>query len=139
MRFDVIIEKGKKEFWGRIEGFDFLSVAVGASVNEVLDNLKMLIAGYAEHEGKDDKKFKRFDAGKIEFDLHYDLQAFFEEYKFLNISSIAALAGINPSLTRQYARGIKYPSTAQAKKVEAAIRKLGEKMNRVSLVGSTIQ
>ncbi|MGI8495704.1 MAG: hypothetical protein ACR2L1_10410 [Pyrinomonadaceae bacterium] len=139
MKIGVIIEKGKKEFWGRIEGYDFLPVTVGASVEEVLGNLKMLIADYVEHEGKSDKDFKRVDVGKIEFDLHYDLRAFFDEYKFLNISSIAALAGINPSLARQYAKGIKYPSTAQAKKVEATIHKLAEKMNRVSLVSSTMQ
>jgi predicted RNase H-like HicB family nuclease len=139
MRIDVIIEKGKKEFWGRIEGYEFLPVTVGTTVDEVLDNLKMLIADYIEHEGKDDKKFKRADVNKIKFDVHYDLRAFFDEYKFLNISSIAALSGINPSLVRQYAKGIKHPSTAQAKKVEATIHQLAEKMNRVSLVGSTVK
>jgi hypothetical protein len=139
MRIDVIIEKGKKEFWGRIEGYGFLPVTVGTTVDEVLDNLKMLIADYIEHEGKDDKKFKRADVNKIKFDVHYDLRAFFDEYKFLNVSSIAALSGINPSLVRQYAKGIKHPSTAQAKKVEATIHQLAEKMNRVSLVGSTVK
>jgi predicted RNase H-like HicB family nuclease len=139
MRIDVIIEKGKKEFWGRIEGYEFLPVTVGTTVDEVLDNLKMLIADYIEHEGKDDKKFKRADVNKIKFDVHYDLRAFFDEYKFLNVSSIAALSGINPSLVRQYAKGIKHPSTAQAKKVEATIHQLAEKMNRVSLVGSTVK
>ena len=139
MKIDVIIEKGKNEFWRRIEGYEFLPVTVGATVEKVLDNLKMLIADYIEREGKDDKKFKRADVNKIEFDVHYDLRAFFDEYKFLNTSSIAALAGINLSLARQYVKGIKHPSTTQAKRVEATIRKLAEKMNRVSLVSSTMK
>ena len=138
MKIDVIIEKKKNVFWGRVEGFEFLPVTAGASVSEVTENLKMLIADYIEHEGQDDRRWKRIDAGKIVFDLHYDLRAFFDEYKFLNISSVADLAGINPSLVRQYAKGIKYPSTAQAKKVETVIHGLAKKMNRVSLVGSTI-
>ncbi len=138
MKINVIIEKGKNEFWARVEGFEFLPVTTGASVSEVTENLRMLLADYIEHEGQDDRRWRKVDAGKITFDLHHDLRAFFDEYEFLNISSIADLAGINPSLVRQYAKGIKYASTAQAKKVEAVIRDLAKKMNRVSLVGSTI-
>lgn len=136
MKIDVIIEKGKKEFWGRIEGFEFLPVTAGESVNEVLENLRMLIADYIEHEGQDDKHWKDVKVSKIEFNVHYDLQAFFDEYNFLNVSSIAAMSGMNPSLVRQYSKGIKYPSTKQAKKVETVIRELARKMNEVSLVGS---
>ncbi len=138
MKINIIIEKGKNEFWGRIEGFEFLPVTTGANIAEIEENLRMLIADYIEHEGQNDKRWKQVDAGKITFDLHYDLRAFFDEYKFLNVSSIADLAGINPSLVRQYAKGIKYPSTAQAKKVEAVIHDLAKKLNRVSLVGSTV-
>lgn len=138
MKINIIIEKEKNEFWGRIEGFEFLPVTTGASVSEVTENLKMLIADYIKHEGQNDKRWRQVDVNKIVFDLHYDLRTFFDEYKFLNVSSIADLAGINPSLARQYAKGIKYASTAQAKKVEAVIRDLAKKMNRVSLVGSTI-
>lgn len=137
-KIDVIIEKGKKEFWGRIEGYDFLPVTVGKSVAEVLDNLKMLIADYIENEGQNDKAWKTFDALKTELVLHYDLRAFFDEYDFLNVSAIGQKAKINRSLLRQYVAGIKHPSTVQAKKVEAAVHQLAEKMNKVSLVGSTL-
>lgn len=43
----------------------------------------------------------------IEFEYKYDLQSFFEYFSFLNITEIAKRAGINPSLMRQYSRGIK--------------------------------
>lgn len=138
MKVDVIVEKGKKEFWGRIEGYDFLPVTVGKNIGEILENLKMLVADYIEHEGQEDVKWKNVDVSKLEFNLHYDLRAFFDEYDFLNVSSIARRAKINRSLLGQYAKGIKYPSTKQAKKVEAAIHKLAEEMNRISLVGSTM-
>jgi predicted RNase H-like HicB family nuclease len=138
-KIDVIIEKGEKEFWGRIEGYDFLPVTVAKNIAEVLDNLKMLIADYIENEGQNDRQWKNFGADKIEFNLHYDLRAFFDEYDFLSVSGIAQKAKINRSLLGQYVKGIKHPSTRQAKKVEAAVHELAQKMNRISLVGSTLE
>lgn len=43
----------------------------------------------------------------VEFRYQYDLQSFFEYFSFLNVTEIARRAGINPSLMRQYTRGIK--------------------------------
>ena len=43
----------------------------------------------------------------VEFEYKYDLQSFFEYFSFLNVTDIAKRAGINPSLMRQYTRGIK--------------------------------
>ena len=43
----------------------------------------------------------------VEFRYQYDLQSFFEYFSFLNVTEIAKRAGINPSLMRQYTRGIK--------------------------------
>ncbi len=70
MKINIIIEKGKKEFWGRVEGYDFLPVTVGKSIAEVIANLKMLIVDYIEHEGQSDKQWKDFDRDKIVFCLH---------------------------------------------------------------------
>jgi hypothetical protein len=139
MKINVIIEKNENDFWGRIEGFEYLPVTVADSIDGVISNLKLLLADYIEHEGANDKKWKRVDVDNLLFDLHFDLRAFFAEYTFLNISTIAKMSGINSSLVRQYAKGIKHPSTAQAKKVEKTIHQLAEKMNNVSLVGSTIK
>lgn len=138
MKVDVIIEKGKKEFWGRVEGYDFLPVTVGRDIEEVLKNLRMLVADHIENEGQNDNRWRNADVAKIEFSLHYDLRAFFDRYDFLNVSSIASKAKINRSLLSQYIAGVKHPSTKQAKKVETAIHELAEEMNKVSLVGSTL-
>ena len=43
----------------------------------------------------------------VEFLYQYDLQSFFDYFSFLNVTEIAKRAGINPSLMRQYTRGIK--------------------------------
>ena len=44
---------------------------------------------------------------EVEFFYQYDLQSFFNYFSFLKVTEIAKLAGINPSLMRQYTRGIK--------------------------------
>ena len=44
---------------------------------------------------------------EVEFFYQYDLQSFFNYFSFLNVTEIAKRAGINPSLMRQYTRGIK--------------------------------
>ncbi|MBR1688087.1 MAG: pilus assembly protein HicB [Prevotella sp.] len=44
---------------------------------------------------------------EVTFEYKYDLQSFFEYFSFLNVTDIARRAGINPSLMRQYVRGIK--------------------------------
>ena len=47
------------------------------------------------------------DLQDLTFTYKYDVQAFFEEFSFLNATEIARRAGINPSLMRQYVSGVK--------------------------------
>jgi hypothetical protein len=119
---------------GRIEGKgNFMPTTAGNTAKEVLDNLKLLIADYLQHEGHEDKGWNKVDVNKVEFELRYDLQAFFEEYDFLKQTKIAQLSGINPGLLRQYSSGVKYPSSEQAKKIEGAIHKLANELQAVSI------
>ncbi len=69
MKIEVIIEKGNKEFWGRIEGYEFLPVTRGKTITYVLENLKMLIEDYIAHEGKSDKAWKNILANEIDFSV----------------------------------------------------------------------
>ena len=133
MKLQVIIEKSEGLLWARIEGRkDYLPVTAGKTVKEVFDNLRMLIEDHKKHEGKNDKFWKKINPKTVEFDIRYDVQAFFEEYDFLNVSAIAKRAGLNPSLVRQYVSGIKYPSANQVKKIEAAVHKLAKELQGVS-------
>jgi predicted RNase H-like HicB family nuclease len=134
MNLEVIIEKSENELWGRIESpGHFLLTTVGSTTAAVLDNLRDLIKDYKEHEGKDDKIWKKTDLTKVNFDIRYDLQAFFDEHNFLNISEVAKRAGINTSLVRAYAAGVKHPSATQAKKIEDTLHRLATELQGVSL------
>lgn len=134
MKLPVIIEKNDGELWGRIEGKgNFMPTTAGSTTQELFDNLKLLIVDYLQHEGQEDKGWNKVDGNKVEFEPRYDLQAFFEEHDFLKQTKIAQLSGINPGLLRQYASGVKHPSSEQAKKIESAIHKLADELQAVSI------
>ena len=133
-RIQVIIERGEDgDLWGRIEGADFSPVTVGESNEEVVSNLKGLINDYLANEGSEDKQWNGVDLDKVKWDIAYDIQAFFEKFDYLKISSLADHAGINASLLRQYVSGHKYPSAAQVAKIEEAANKMGEELRHVRL------
>lgn len=130
----VIIEKGDEGLFGRIEGRkSYLPVTYGKSKKEVFDNLRELIRDYQQHQKDGDNFWLKLDTNNLEFEVFYDLQAFFSEHDFLNASAIARHANMNESLVRQYAVGKKYPSLEQAKKLETVIRELTKDLNKVSL------
>ena len=58
-------------------------------------------------EAKEDYEEGGNSAEPVEFRYQYDLQSFFDYFSFLNVTEIAKRAGVNPSLMRQYTRGIK--------------------------------
>ena len=130
----VIIEKSDEGLYGRIEGRkSYLPVTYAKSKKEVLQNLKKLIKDYQQHEKNGDTFWLRLDADAIQFEILYDVQAFFCEYDFLNASAIARHANMNESLLRQYATGKKHPSAEQAKKLEDTIQSLTKELHKVSL------
>lgn len=134
MKLKVIIEKGDGELYGRIESKgDFLPVTVGKNSKEVITNLSELITDYQRHEGKNDPAWAQVDVKKVNWELLFDVQAFFIEHSYLTASVIAKRAGINPGLMRQYSSGVKHPSAQQAKKIEDAIHAVAKELKAVSL------
>ena len=67
-------------------------------------------------------------ADAIDVVFKYDLQSFFNYFSFLNISKIAEVAGINPSLMRQYASGVANVGEKQYDKIRIAIKKIGNEL-----------
>lgn len=132
---DLIVEKSEDgHFWGRIEGYsDWMATGQGETIEDLIQEVKYAIEDYVEHEGKNHPFWSKVDLAAINFNLVYDLQAFFEEFDELKISKIAKAAGINESLMRHYANGSKYPSAKQVKKIETAIHDRARKLLEVSL------
>jgi hypothetical protein len=119
-RLTLIIERDNGKCWGRATVKDNLLIVSATSLPTLERKMKKLLQ---EVEGLND----------VQFDYAYDLTVFFEQYDFLNQSKIAAIAGLHPSLLRQYSTGHKLPSWEQVQKIEQAIRTLGKSMQTVRL------
>ena len=125
----LIIESAKDgELWGRVQYDDNLITESASSVPELERKMKALL-----------KDWHAFDTKQISFELQYDMAGLFDEKKFLNAAVIAERAGINKSLMRQYASGIKFPSLERAKQIERVIHELGKEMLgiKISVKGKT--
>ena len=133
MKFNIILEPGDGEMWGRIDAPNTFLTTVGNNAIEVTQNLKDLIQDHLDNEGKEQQFWQNVKVENITFEYVYDLTALFDVLSAVKINSLADLAGINQSLMRQYASGVKYPSAQQAQKIQAAVKQLGQKLLQVSI------
>ena len=133
MKLNIILEPGDGEMWGRIDAPNTLLTTVGNNANEVTQSLKELIQDHLDNEGKEQQFWQNVKVENITFEYVYDLTALFDVLSAVKINSLADLAGINQSLMRQYASGVKYPSAQQAQKIQAAVKQLGQKLLQVSI------
>ena len=120
-KISLIIERGEdSKLWGRVNFDDNLLTDYANNIPALERKMKKLLKDFHE-------------VSNVEFEHLYDVSVFFENFNFLKQTKIAELAGINSSLLRQYASGIKHPSPEQAKKIEVAIHQLAKDMEAVSL------
>jgi predicted RNase H-like HicB family nuclease len=70
----------------------------------------------------------------VEFEYKYDIASLFNYYNFINVSKFAQMAGINPSLMRQYKSGNQYISENQVLKIEGALHKIANEIAAIKLV-----
>jgi len=117
----LIIESAKDGIiWGRVNYDDNLLVESASTTDELQRKMKIVLADF--HELKPDA---------INFEISYDLSAFFENFGYLKISEIAKYAGLNASLLRHYVAGSKTASKAQVIKLQNAIHKVGNELSQV--------
>ena len=69
---------------------------------------------------------------EVEFTYKYDLQSFFNYFSFLNVSDIAKRSGVNPSLMRQYASGIKNAGEKTYIRLASCIQNIGRELETAS-------
>ena len=132
---NVIVERDEDgDIFARMKASGFLLTTVGKDMEEIEFNLKDLLQDYLENEGSDNLDWKGLTINDITLEYEYDLSVFFESFDMLKISSVAAKAGINASLMRQYASGVKHPSRQQVAKIEQTLHGLGESLRQIRLV-----
>ena len=83
-------------------------------------------------EAKADYEESGKTAEPVEFRYQYDLQSFFDYFSFLNVSEIAKRAGVNPSLMRQYTRGIKTAGEKTYERLTACMANITKELQAAS-------
>ena len=115
----LIIESAKDGMvWGRITYDDNLLAESAGNTEELQIKMKTLLADFHDLE-----------PNAINFEISYDLSAFFENFGYLKI---AKYAGLNASLLRHYVAGSKTASKAQVLKLQDAIHKVGNELAQVT-------
>ncbi len=116
----LIVERSDGELWGRVKVKGNLITDSANNLDALKKQLKALILNYENVKVED-------------FEVSYDLTSVFEQYSYLNISEVAAKAGISAGMMRQYASGNKYPSRERVRDIESAIREIGKELSKVNL------
>lgn len=116
-------------FWchTEIDVYDSSLNSCGRSVKEAKDDLFVCL-----DESRKDVIENGNSAEDVEFVYKYDLQSFFNYFSFLNISEIAKRAKINPSLMRQYARGIKHAGEKTYSRLETCLSDITKELQAAS-------
>lgn len=89
----------------------------GDTAKEAMSDL-MLAYG----EIKEIRATEGLDTPELDISFQYDMPSFFDYFSYLNISRVGELAGINPSLLRQYASGAVKAGQKQYEKMSTAVK-----------------
>jgi len=124
----IIIERSEDAYWAYAENVEGINGA-GDNVQEVkqsvLDCIE-IVKGY--------DNVPKVLQSNYTLVYKFDTESFFKYYKgIFNKSGLERLTGISQSQLQHYASGIKKPRPAQAKKIEAALHKLGSELMAVEL------
>lgn len=65
---------------------------------------------------------------ELECQYEFDLPSYFNYYDCLNVSAVARRAGLNESLMRSYALGLKHPRTQRLEKIKECISNIGREL-----------
>ena len=120
----LIVEKNKDGFWGQLAEIPDV-FCQGETLDELKANCNEAYELYCE-------TFQQ-KTEKLGFEIVVDLTQFFELNDYINISKLANRIGINQSLLRQYAKGLKYPGIKQVEKIQRTVQKVGEELMNTKL------
>ena len=134
-KLTIILEHGKnKDIWGLVRSENAFTIVEVQKNNEALTaSLRDQIQDYIDHEGQANEEWRELIASEIEFDYAYTVIGLFKAFDFLNITAVAKASGINTSLLRQYASGLKHPSLPTAQRIERGIHSLAQSMLKTQI------
>lgn len=80
-----------------------------------------------------DLKEDGIEVPELEIEYRFDVGSLFSYYDFVNIAGVASEIGLNPSVMRQYAIGVRKPSEERKLQIVAGLKSLADKMQHAVL------
>lgn len=130
MKVTAIMEKAKDGHYScyveedlpgfGLSGFGDTAEAAKGDMLEAYKEIKEIQA----EEGK--------EVPELKFVYKYDMQSFFDYFSFLNVTKVAELAGINPSLMRQYTSGVTNAGQKQYDKIRVAVERISKELSEAT-------
>ena len=80
-----------------------------------------------------DLKEDGIEVPELEIEYRFDVGSLFSYYDFVNIAGVAREIGLNPSVMRQYAIGVRKPSEERKLQIVAGLKSLADKMQHAVL------
>lgn len=127
MKATVIIEKAKDGYYSCYVEDDLPGFGLSGFGETAEEAKKDMLKAYQEIKEIQAEEGKKVPV--LEFTYKYDMQSFFDYFSFLNVTKIAELAGINPSLMRQYTSGVANAGQKQYDKIRVAIGKISKELS----------
>ena len=128
----IILEKSEDGYWASVEKLPGC-YSFGKTVDAALGNIRKAIEEHISDLAETGAEVPELFLQPFELQIKYDLQTLFEAFKFINKSAFAELAGINPSLLRQYTKGIAFASDKQKAKINQAIQSISHNLENACL------
>jgi len=129
--FTAVIEKTNTGFSGYIKEVDGI-VSAGDSINEMKTNLKEALGYYLEY--LKEKGLEAPTLNDVQINYTIDLEQFFEHYDVINKTAFARYIGQNPSLFRQYIKGLTPVSHKKALHISKGLHRLASDISDIVLV-----
>jgi predicted RNase H-like HicB family nuclease len=132
----VVIEPGKDGYGVMIKNPEFKNVfSFGESIEEAKVNIRIaikeLIMNYVDNGEELPKHLKEINPEIVPMRFSFLLQYYFELFPYLNLSQLAKKISINPSLMRQYHKGLTYASESKFLKIREGLRFVGKELEAV--------
>lgn len=122
----VVIEKTDTGFSAYAKDFSGMAT-VGENFSELKENINEVFEMQIEYLQEKDLSIKPED-----FEINYaiDLEQFFEYFSVINKTAFAErYAKVNPSLFRQYTKGLTPLSSEKLKQISNGLHKLADEIN----------
>jgi predicted RNase H-like HicB family nuclease len=123
----LTIEKTDEEYWASVKELAGC-YSSGSTIDEAITNTKDAISDYISDLPEGMVVPETFYSENIEYKIQYDLESLFEKFNFLNKTAIAEKAGLNPSLVRQYSKGLANAGEKQREKIIKAIHEIANEL-----------